>query len=43
MKQACFSLILLMVLAAPGWAQTTNPGQAKPDPKPEQRYANMPD
>jgi branched-chain amino acid transport system substrate-binding protein len=42
MKNACFGLILLMLLAAPGWPQISDPGQAKPDPKPEQRYANMP-
>jgi branched-chain amino acid transport system substrate-binding protein len=33
---------LLTLLAAPCWAQTTDPGQAKPDSKPEERYANMP-
>jgi len=43
MRNASFGLILLMLFAAPSGAQSTDPGQAQPDSKPESRYANMPD
>ena len=36
-------LLLILLLAAPAWPQTASPAKDQTPPKPEPRYANMPD
>jgi len=42
MIKSIFSFVLLLLLATPGWPQSTASAPAKDDKPPEKRYANMP-